>query len=154
MSTHHGILLHIVFSTKYRKPVLADAWRDSLFAYIGGIVQDHKASLLKAGGIEDHIHLLLRAHPEFAISKTLQLLKTNSSKWINEQRKTNVKFAWQRGYGAFWVSQSMVDTVKQYIGRQREHHASHSSEDEYLTILKKHQIKFDIKYVFDKEIVT
>ena len=61
MSTHHGILLHIVFSTKYRKPVLADAWRDSLFAYIGGIVQDHKALLLKAGGIEDHIHLLLRA---------------------------------------------------------------------------------------------
>ena len=85
MSTHHGILLHVVFSTKYREPVLADAWRDDLHAYIGGTVKDHKATLLKSGSIEDHIHLLLRIHPEIAISKTIQLLKTNSSKWINEQ---------------------------------------------------------------------
>ena len=71
MSTHHGILLHIVFSTKYRKPYLVDAWRDDLFGYIGGIVTDHKATLLKAGGIENHIHLLLRIHPQYAISKTV-----------------------------------------------------------------------------------
>mgnify|MGYP003381839374 FL=1 len=71
MSTHHGILLHIIFSTKYRKPYLVDAWRDDLFGYIGGIVTDHKATLLKAGGIENHIHLLLRIHPQYAISKTV-----------------------------------------------------------------------------------
>ena len=85
MTSHHGILLHVVFSTKFRKPYLADEWRDDLFGYIGGIVKDHKASLLKAGGIEDHVHLFLRIHPEFAISKTIQLLKANSSKWINDQ---------------------------------------------------------------------
>ena len=97
MSTHHGILLHVVFSTKYRKPVIADAWRDELFAYFGGIVRDHKSTVLQSGGIEDHIHLLLRIHPEFAISKTVQLLKANSSKWINEEAKTKERFAWQRG---------------------------------------------------------
>lgn len=79
MTSRHGILLHVVFSTKFRKPYLADEWRDDLFGYIGGIVKDHKASLLKAGGIEDHVHLFLRIHPEFAISKTIQLLKANFS---------------------------------------------------------------------------
>ncbi len=154
MSTHHGILLHVVFSTKYRKPVLADQWRDDLFAYIGGTVKDHKASLLKAGGIEDHVHLLLRIHPEFAISKTLQLLKANSSRWINENRKTPKPFQWQRGYGAFSVSQSMSESVKQYLERQREHHARQSFQDEYLEMLRKHEIEFDLRYVFEQEFVA
>lgn len=154
MSTHHGILLHVVFSTKYRRPLLADAWRDDSFAYIGGIVDDHKATLLKSGGIEDHVHLLLRIHPEYAISKTLQLLKANSSKWINEMGKTDTRFEWQRGYGAFSVSQSMADTVKRYISRQRQHHARRTFEDEYLEMLRKHEVEFDLKYVFEQEIVT
>jgi REP element-mobilizing transposase RayT len=154
MSTHHGILLHVVFSTKYRKPLLDDVWRDDLFAYIGGTVRDHKATLLKSGGIEDHIHLLLRIHPQFAISKTIQLLKSNSSKWINEEQKTTTEFRWQRGYGAFSVSQSMTETVKQYIANQREHHRRQSFEDEYLAMLRKHNIEFDPQYAFEMEIVT
>ena len=154
MSTHHGILLHVVFSTKLRKPVLNDSWRDDLFAYIGGTVKDHKASLLKAGGIEDHVHLLLRIHPEFAISKTVQLLKANSSKWINDNRKTSSPFQWQRGYGAFSVSQSMADTVRNYIAGQRKHHARRTYQDEYLEILRKHEIEFDLRYVFEQEIVA
>ena len=153
MSTHHGILLHVVFSTKYRKPVLADQWRNELFGYIGGIANDHKSTLLKAGGIENHIHLLLRINPQFAISQTMQLLKSNSSKWINEQQKTKSKFSWQRGYGAFSVSQSMSEIVKRYIERQREHHKTQTFKDEYLTTLQKHQIEFDPKYVFEMEIV-
>lgn len=131
MSTYHGILLHAVFSTKYRKPLLADAWRDDLYAYIGGTVRDHKATLLEAGRIENHVHLLLRTHPEFAISKTMQLLKANSSRWINEHRKLPVRFEWQRGYGAFSVSQSLFETVKNYIANQREHHKKETFEQEY-----------------------
>jgi REP element-mobilizing transposase RayT len=111
MSSHHGIILHVVFSTKYRKPILHDDWRDDLFAYIGGTAKDHDAVLIKAGGIEDHVHLLVRFHPKHAISSTIQLLKSNSSKWINEGRKTRFKFQWQTGYGAFSVSQSMVEPV-------------------------------------------
>ena len=153
MSTHHGILLHVIFSTKYRKPYLAEAWQDDLFAYIGGTVADHKATLLKAGGIEDHIHLLLKLHPQYAISKTLQLLKANSSKWINEQRKLTGRFEWQRGYGAFSVSQSMADVVKDYIGKQREHHRKTTFEMEYIAFLQRHGIDYDPQHVFEMEIV-
>jgi len=154
MSTHHGILIHVVFSTKYRKPLLRDDWRDELFAYIGGIVKDHKSILLKSGGIEDHVHLFIRTHPEFAISKTVQLLKSNSSKWINEQRKTKQPFQWQRGYAAFSVSQSMAEKVKTYIANQRAHHTKKTFEDEYLVMLKNHGIDFDSRYVFEQQIVT
>ena len=153
MSTHHGILLHVVFSTKFRKPLLPDEWRDDLYAYIGGILKDHKSTLLKSEGIEDHVHLFLRIHPEFAISKTIQLLKANSSKWINEQQKTDGRFEWQRGYGAFSVSQSMSETVKRYITNQRHHHAKQSFYEEYLSMLEKHCIEYDPKFVFDMEIV-
>jgi putative transposase len=153
MSTYHGILIHVVFSTKYRKPLLSNTWRDELFGYIGGAVKDHKATLLKAGGVEDHVHLLLRTHPQFAISKTVQLLKANSSNWINEQRKTPGKFEWQRGYGAFSVSRSMIESVKQYIANQREHHQKQTFQDEYLQMLRLHEIEFDPKYVFEEEIV-
>lgn len=117
-------------------------------------MKDHKATLLKSGGIEDHIHLILRIHPQFAISKTVQLLKANSSRWINENHKTTIPFQWQRGYGAFSVSQSMSETVKRYLARQREHHGRQSFEDEYLEILRKHEIEFDLEYVFEQEIVA
>jgi len=143
-----------VFSTKHRSPLLGDSRRDELFGYIGGTVNDHKAVLLKAGGIEDHIHLLLKLHPQFAISSTVQLLKANSSRWINEQRKTTKTFQWQRGYGAFSVSQSMADTVKNYIANQREHHRRQSFTEEYLQMLRLHEIEFDERYVFDEEVLA
>ena len=152
MSTHYGILIHLVFSTKYRAPVLVDSWRDELFAYIGGTVKDHKAVLLEAGGIEDHIHLLMKLHPQFAISSTLQLLKANSSRWINEHGKTSSRFQWQRGYGAFSVSQSMV-SVKQYIANQREHHRTQDYKQEYLQLLRYHEIEFDEQHVFEQEVM-
>jgi REP element-mobilizing transposase RayT len=151
MSTHHGILIHTVFSTKLRMKVLRFDWQEELFRFIGGIVTEHKAALLRAGGIEDHVHLLLKIHPQFAISDTMQLLKANSSRWINEQRKIAAKFEWQKGYGAFSVSQSMSDSVKRYIDNQREHHQRISFEDEYIATLKKHGIEYDPRYVFDSE---
>ncbi|MDB4766997.1 IS200/IS605 family transposase [bacterium] len=121
MSSHDGILVHVVFSTKFRKPVLHDDWRDELLAYIGGTIKDHKAVLLRSGGIEDHVHLSIKFHPSFAISSTIQMLKANSSKWINSESKTKQKFQWQSGYGAFSVSQSMADSVKDYIAKPRFH---------------------------------
>jgi REP element-mobilizing transposase RayT len=153
MSTYHGILLHLVFATKYRRPLLHDHWRDDLFAYIGGIVRDHKAVLLTAGGIEDHVHLFLKSHPQFAISSTVALLKANSSRWINSQRKTRSRFEWQRGYGVFSVSQSMAETVKNYIRNQREHHRKQGFREEYLELLRRHEIEFDLRYVFEQELV-
>lgn len=154
MSTHHGLLIHLIFSTKYRKRYLATEWRDDLYAYIGGIVKDHKSVLLMAGGIEDHIHLLLGIHPDYAISKTVQLLKGNSSKWINEQRMLPGRFEWQRGYGAFSVSKSMKATVSNYIANQEEHHKNRTYKEEYLRMLQNQEIVYDPRYVFDEEIIS
>ena len=150
-STHHGILLHVVFSTKQRRKLLDSSWREDLFAYMGGITHEHQATLLKAGGVEDHVHLLIKLHPSFPISETVKLIKGNSSRWINRNQKTSGKFEWQKGYGAFSVSESMAGTVKQYIANQEKHHQKQTFCGEYLALLKKHNIVFDLKFVFDDE---
>ena len=150
-STHHGILIHVVFSTKQRFKLLHKGWRDDLFAYMGGIATEHKSKLLRSGGVEDHVHLLMKIHPKFAISDTIKLIKGNSSRWINDNKKIAARFEWQRGYGAFSVSESMSNTVKRYIENQEEHHRQQSFEDEYITFLKKHNIEYDRRYVFDDE---
>ncbi|MFG0264901.1 MAG: IS200/IS605 family transposase [Rhodopirellula sp. JB055] len=153
-STHHGLLIHVVFSTKQRFKLLKPIWRNELHSYIGGIASEHRATLLRAGGIEDHIHLLLKIHPSMAIADTVKLLKGNSSKWINAHQMVPAKFEWQRGYGAFSVSESMSETVKRYIENQEEHHRRQTFQDEYLAFLEKHNVKFDPRYVFDDEHVT
>jgi REP element-mobilizing transposase RayT len=153
-SSHHGILLHIVFSTKNRIPLILPSWQDDLYAYIGGIAKEHKAIVLCSGGVEDHIHLLVKTHPSFAIADTVQLIKSNSSRWVNQERKTTGKFHWQRGYGVFSVSQSQSDIVKQYIRSQAEHHKRRTFQEEYLEILRRYEIEFDERYVFDEEIIT
>ena len=153
-STHTGILLHLVFSTKQRFPLIKDEWRGELFSYIGGTIKNHKASLISAGGIEDHIHLLLRIHPAFAISETVKLLKANSSRWIGEQRKVLCHFEWQKGDGAFSVSQSMAQVVTNYLARQREHHRNQDFRAEYIEMLDKHQIEYDPQYLFDDEFLA
>ncbi|MDB4439843.1 IS200/IS605 family transposase [bacterium] len=151
MSTHSGILIHVIFSTKQRTKLLDKSWRDDLYGVMGANAQTHKGSLLKAGGIEDHVHLLLKTHPSYAIADTIKLIKGNSSHWINKNHKTSSRFSWQRGYGAFSVSESMSEVVKQYIENQEEHHAKQSFRDEYILFLKKHRIEFDPQYVFEEE---
>jgi len=97
---------------------------------------------------------LIKVSPKYAISSTIQLLKANSSRWINEQRKVNAKFSWQRGYGAFSVSESMAETVRDYIGNQRQHHQRQTFEEEYLEFLRRHRIEFDPRFVFEQEVVA
>ncbi len=153
-STHHGVLVHVVFSTKQRYKLLHARWRKELYAVMGGIARTHKCDLLVAGGIEDHVHLLLNVHPAFSIAQTVQLIKGNSSRWINSQRKIATRFAWQRGYGAFSVSASMRDAVKHYIENQESHHRVQTFAEEYIETLRRHRIEFDEQYVFDDEYIS
>ena len=153
-STHHGILVHIVFGTKNREPLIEASWLDELFGYMGTTARDHKATILSSGGIEDHVHLLVKIHPAFAISETVQLIKANASRWINQSGKLSSRFEWQRGYGVFSVSQSQAAKVKTYIRNQRQHHSRVTFRDEYLAMLRRHAVEFDERYVFDEEIVT
>ena len=154
MSTFTNLLFHIIYSTKYRKPTIRTEWQDDLYGFIGGIVRDQNGTLLKVGGIEDHVHLLAKLSPTISISDVLQKIKSNSSRWINERADVTRKFEWQSGYAAFSVSESQMPSVHDYIANQAEHHRKKSFEEEFLAILQKHNIEFDMRYVFEQEIIT
>ena len=141
------LLVHAVFSTKDRAPLLADEWRPDLHAYIGGILRARKCDLLAAGGIEDHIHLLIRMATTISIADMLRDVKTNSSKWRHESG--DARFAWQSGYGVFSVSPDSVDAIVAYIADQREHHRKVTFQDEYRAFLQTHEMEFDERYMWD-----
>lgn len=153
-STHHAILEHLVFSTKNRQPLIDESWESELYKYTGKVVCGLKSHLIAAGGIEDHVHLLVKLHPSPALAELMQSIKSNSSRWVNQTKSLKVLFQWQGGYGAFSVSESRAEAVKAYIANQREHHSQVSFADEYLTLLRLHGVMFDSRYVFDQESVA
>ena len=143
------ILVHLVFSTKHREPCLADDIRDELHAYIGGIVENQKGTLLKAGSVADHIHLLI-AHPRTcAPAELVQDIKTSSSKWLKTKAAGYANFHWQGGYGIFSISPTHRPVVERYIANQAEHHRQVTFQDEYRRLLDKYNLQFDEHYVWD-----
>lgn len=143
------ILLHIVFSTKNRKPFLEDSIHDQLHAYTAGIVANNQGVLLKAGSVRDHIHLFI-GHPRTCAPATLiQDIKTGSSKWLKTQAARYRAFHWQNGYGVFSVSPSHRNALESYIEQQAEHHRTVSFQEEYRRLLRKYGITWDERYVWD-----
>jgi REP element-mobilizing transposase RayT len=140
---------HLIFSTKNRVPVIAAELEPRLYEYVGGIIRAHKGTLIAAGGMPDHVHLLCSLSKELALADALRLIKTNSSKWVHETFADQQGFAWQAGYGAFAVSYSNLDSVKQYILQQKEHHHRLSYQEEFVTSLKRHNISFEEKYLWE-----
>ena len=138
--------LHVVFSTKERRKLIPEKVQAELWPYIVGIGRNHRFPISVVGGMDDHVHILLELPGTITISKAVQLIKANSSKWLNE---TSAKgFAWQEGYAAFSVSASNVDAVIHYIDNQREHHRKQTFEEEFIALLRKHGLEYDPKYVF------
>ncbi len=142
-------LMHCVFSTKERRPMITPELQTRLFQYIGGIVRENKMKLLAAGGVEDHVHLLISMPSTIAVSKAMQLVKGGSSKWIHETFSEHRLFQWQEGYGAFSIGISDVERTVKYINTQAEHHAKMDFKTEFLAFLKKHEIEYDTRYIFD-----
>ena len=150
MTTHRKLLYHIVFSTKNRKPYLADkAFRDGVFAYMAGACKNLDGFALIVGGYHDHVHLLVRIPTTVAVSAFIGHLKSGTSKHVNDTSGQIRKFGWQDGFGVFTVSYSQKDSVYRYIKNQESHHAEMTYETEYISLLNKHEIEFDEKYVFD-----
>jgi REP element-mobilizing transposase RayT len=145
--TSGNILLHLIFSTSERRPVIRPEFRDDLFAYVGGIVREMRGSALIVNGMEDYVHLLVRIRPAQSAAEIMRVLKANSSRWVRE--KWSPDFAWQTGYGVFSVSESSVESVTQYIARQEEHHKKHSFQEEFVAFLKKNNVAYDPKYLWD-----
>lgn len=128
---------------------MSDGLRPRLFEYIGGIVREERGSLLAAGGMSDHVHLLVSLHQQTSVADALRLIKANSSKWIHETFPESSTFAWQAGYGAFSVSFSRLSHIKKYLKGQTEHHKTTTFQEEFLKFLKRHHMPFDERYLWD-----
>ena len=150
-STFTNLLFHIVYSTKYRRRRIHPDNRERLYEYIGGILREQHGKLIEIGGMPDHIHILARLSPKLAISDVLRVTKSNSSKWFNETFRSTIPFSWQVGFAAFSVSASNIHGVRQYIRDQEAHHQDRTFEDEFRTLLNKHGIEFDERYLFEEE---
>jgi len=135
-------LHHCVFSTKDRQRVLLPQLRPTLFAYINGIAANCDIDILGLNGVEDHVHVLLGLNSTTSISKAMQLVKTNSSKWLRETVPVMRQFQWQEGYGAFSIGISQVDSTIKYIAGQEQRHKRVSFEEEYQNFLEKHKIRW------------
>lgn len=142
-----NILLHFIFSTEGRRPLIKAEFRADLFAYLGGIVRELNGTALIVNGPDDHVHLLVRARPAHSASEIVRVLKSNSSRWIRE--KHSAGFGWQTGYGVFSVSESSVPEVTEYIASQEEHHKKMSFREEFVAFLKKNHVEYDPRYIWD-----
>ncbi len=148
-STLTNLLYHIVFTTRKKQNLITPALFIELYPYIGGIIREEKGKLLKIGGILNHVHILARFSASISVSEMMRRIKGSSSKWVNENSRSTQHFSWQRGYGAFSVSESAVENVISYIGNQNEHHKKITFEEEFLLLLQKHRIPYDEKYIWD-----
>lgn len=142
------IYLHVVFHVKYTSPTIKEEHWERVHNYIGGLVDTTGCHVLCVGGVENHVHVLLMFSRTETVAYVVEEMKRNSSRWIKTISPRYEDFAWQGGYGVFSVSQSQVDKVMRYIGRQKEHHRKHSFQKEYLEFLRLHDIEYDEKYVF------
>jgi putative transposase len=141
--------LHLVFSTKHRQPLIYPPVEEELHRYLGGICNQLECQVIQVGGYTDHIHILCMLSKKIALVKLMEELKSHSSKWIKTKGEQYENFYWQDGYGAFSVNPSEVDTVIDYIVNQHNHHKQKTFQDEYRAFLKKYQVEYDERYVWD-----
>ncbi|MBT3279200.1 MAG: IS200/IS605 family transposase [Phycisphaerales bacterium] len=141
------INFHVVYATKGRKPFLDKETIQRLADYSGGIIRKAGGVLLAANGTADHLHLLLALQPTCTPAEVIRDIKANSSRWIHETFPDNSDFAWQDGYSIFSVSQSVVPNVVSYIQTQPDHHKRMSFQDELRSLLDRHEIEYDERYL-------
>jgi len=145
--TYCSSLFHCVFSTRERRDAIVAELQDRLWAYMGGIARENGMTALGVGGTGDHAHLLLSLPSTMAIAEAMRKIKGGSSQWLHESCGLT-GFEWQKGYGAFSVGCSQVDATVAYIAGQKEHHRKRDFQTEFLSILKRHGIEYDPRYVW------
>ncbi len=141
--------VHLIFSTKHRKPLISDPIRDELHAYMATVFKGLNCVPRLINSVDDHIHALFDLSRTHAVSDVIKDVKSSSSKWIKSKGDEFNTFAWQAGYGAFAVSESNVAKVIDYIENQHEHHRTRSFQEEFRSFLIRHKIEFDERYVWD-----
>ncbi len=147
-NTYSQIYLQIVFSVKRREPLLQKPWRDEVFKYMSGIIENKKQKCIIVNGVSDHVHLFVGYKPSLPLTDLVRDVKNNSSNFINERNLSLKKFQWQEGYGVFSYSHSHIQNVYNYIINQETHHQEKTFKDEYLEYLREFEVEYDEKYVF------
>jgi len=149
--TFSQIYIQIIFAVKGRGNFLQDPWRIELFKYISGIVNGKNQKSIIVNGVKNHVHIFVGLKPSMAISDLVRDIKNNSSNFINEKKWVSGKFSWQEGFGSFSYSHSQIEQVYNYILNQEIHHKQKTFREEYLEFLKKFEIEYDERYLFDWE---
>lgn len=147
-NTYTQIHIQCVFAVKYRDAVINRSWKERLHKYIIAIVNNNGHKALSINSMPDHLHLFFGMRPKQSLSDLMQLVKGDSSEWINKQKLVSVKFRWQDGYGAFSYSKSHTDAVVKYILNQDEHHRKKTFLEEYQEMLKKFEVDYNDQYIF------
>ena len=147
--TYSNLNFHIIFSTKDRENKITSKLEEELHRYISGIAQGENAILLKIGGTENHVHLVIKLKPRHSIPDILKRIKANSSKWINDHQKIDNRFAWQVGYGIFSVSESQLPHVLEYVANQKKRHHHKTFQEEFIQLLEKHGIEYELEYLWE-----
>ena len=146
-STHLSLNYHLIFSTKKRRRFIDSDWRDRLHAYVGGTVKSINAIPDAIGGTADHVHLLIGLRATHRLADVMREIKSVSSKWVHETIGMH-QFSWQDGYGAFTVSASHMERVRQYIQNQETHHRNKTFTEEYREFLDKYGVEYDDQYLW------
>jgi putative transposase len=149
VGTYSQLYVQIIFAVRGRENIIAKPWRDRLHKYIAGIVRSKGQKPIIVNGVADHVHVFVGLKPTCVISDLVRDIKNNSSNFINTEKFVPGKFSWQEGYGAFTYSHSQLVAVYDYILNQEQHHAKRSFRDEYIDLLKKVEVEFDEKYLFE-----
>ena len=148
-NTYSQINIHCIFAVKGMENIITRDFRDELHRYMSGILKNDGAYPLAVGGWKDHVHAFFELPVTMPVSDHMRMLKSTSAKWINDNRLVKGKFSWQEGYGAFSYSRSQRNSVIRYVMNQEDHHKKQTFKEEYLGLLKKFEIEFDEKYVFE-----
>lgn len=148
-NTYSSLNIHYVFSTKNRESWRDQAIRERLWAFMGGIARENGMVAQCIGGVADHVHLLISMPPVLSPSQAMQRIKGGSAVWIKQTFPKMIRFAWQSGYGAFSVSVSHIADTRRYIQNQEKHHRKTTFKEEYLAFLKRHEVDYDEKYLWD-----
>ncbi len=143
------VIIHLVWSTKYRERNLTPEVRPALHAYLATVARNVECPCYRVNGVEDHVHLAVRLSRTITQAQLVEELKTSSSKWLKTQGPHLEQFTWQRGYAAFSVYYKEVDRLIAYIDGQEEHHRKQDFQEEYRTLLREHDMEFDERYVWD-----
>jgi putative transposase len=151
-NTYTQIHLHLIFAVQNRRSLIQNPWKDRLYEYITGIVQQHTHKMIIINGMPDHLHVVTGMRPIQSLSDLMQDIKGSSSKWINDNKLAKGKFTWQEGFGAFSYSKSQLPKLINYVKNQEEHHKKKTFIEEYKEFLNAFEIEYDERYIF-KELV-